>query len=534
MQKWRNDCLELCGALTTRLMELAEFLDSLLTNKDVLKTISQDRRKIMRRSVDNSLDISKSFRRMSLSMTGANMTLNDTSLLAQLTSLTDVLHNSMAVCDEEANNKENLPANQVDRRSSRLDVQHAQSESEDWSEPDRQVSHERIGLDGAAMVSFRNSPLKSNQEPADSSNSSNSDPEKARRSAATLRLQSRIADLERQLTGRNECNAQLADQLCEQMQKIQQLEAKIKELEQHEAGGDGDELVRVRSHLLESKELELLQMQQELKTCSVDLRVATMKMQSLQEEIVDMKQRHDRDIDQIMQEQRTHSETAKTTLIERHRLEIQQNYVHQSEHQLLSQTVDVQRREIARLERLVQELNQHESELKEAIVEGERKVRSMKKSLDEVTLAMSAGVLERRKLLTERNILQQSVERMENFSPDLGIESDAGCRTSGSDNERQNRSAPAQLATTDGGRRVQDEKKRKYPHLYYLSCFSYVGYSFRYKLYFPIFVYYYNDIIKERVFNIQFSLFECPILSICSTFTSWFRINCLFLWFRVD
>lgn len=580
--KWRNDCLEVCGALTIRLRELAEFLDSLLSNKDVLNAIAQDRRKMMRSSVDKSLDISKSFRRMSLSMTGGtNFTLNDSNLLNQLTSLTDVLHNSMSVVDESmmVQDKENRPSNKCEqRRTSRLDTTQesemvrrmaqlkTQSESEDWSEPDRQVSHERIGLDGSAMLihSYRNSPNKHNHEMTNSSSASNSEPgsDRARRNASAVRLQSRVGDLEKQLAERNEINAELAEHLSEKVQTIQELEEKIAQLDQKKPDsneGDGNSM----RESLEQKNADLLRMQQERDTFAVDLRVATMKLTSLQQELTDLKKRHNQDVDEIMQEQRTNIEIAKRNMTERHQIDVQQNYVSRSEYDVLGHTVVEQQQEIVTLERLVQDLRENEAELKAEIMESERNVRSLKKSLDDATLLSSAGILERNKLKAEIEELQtllnalqiernaelvtinelrsrlnsclplqniavsssgnnlgrsassgnvryamraqlssthcgfrssssadeKALLRSENFSPDLGIESDAGCRTSGSDTERQNRSAPAKMGigATVAGSFVEEDENCEYicpKHFAKFIPFATITYTLDFR-YFP-------------------------------------------------
>lgn len=547
--KWRNDCLEVCGALTIRLRELAEFLDSLLSNKDVLNAIAQDRRKMMRSSVDKSLDISKSFRRMSMSMIGAtNFTLNESNLLNQLTSLTDVLHNSMAVVDHSmvVDDKENRPTNKTERRTSRLDMSHesdlgwrlaqlkTQSESEDWSEPDRQVSHERIGLDGAAM--YRNSPNKHNHE-TNTSSASNSEAasDKARRNTSAVRLQSRIGDLEKQLTERNDKNAQLTKHLSEKVQTIQELEEKIEKYSQQVNTSSSHDNVNSIRAALEQKEDDLLRMQQERDSASVDLRLATMKLASLQQEMTELKKRHSQDVDDIMQEQRTNIEKAKQNMTERHQIDIEQNYVLRNDYDALGNTVVEQQQEIATLQRLVQDLRENEDELKAEIMESERNVRALKKSVDDATLLSSAGVLERNRLKSEKEELQtilnalqiernadlvtinelrsqlnsylplQSIPlssnslgrsassgnvryairtqlsathcgfrsssstdekalRLENFSPDLGIESDAGCRTSGSDTERQNRSAPAYMGNVVVGSFVEEDENCEYLH----------------------------------------------------------------------
>lgn len=529
--KWRNDCMEVCGALTIRLRELAEFLDSLLSNKDVLNVIAQDRRKMMRSSVDQSLDISKSFRRMSLSMTGGiNFTLNDSNLLSQLTSLTDVLHNSMARLDVSAtvNDKENRPANKFDRRTSRLEATQesesirratplkAKSESEDWSEPDRQVSHERIGLDGSTMLthSYRTSPNKHSHDMANTSSASNSEPgsDKARRNASAVRLQSRVADLEKQLSDRNELNAQLAEHLRQKVQTIEELEAKVGASVAHDTSASECERMR---ESLQDQEQELMRLQQERDSYAMELRLANMKLESLKQEVLELKKRHNKDVDEIMQEQRINIETAKRNMAERHQVDIEQNYVQRNEYDDLYSSVMEKQQEIVTLERLVHDLRDNEAELKEEIMESERNLRTVKKSLDDATLLSSAGALERIRLKAEKEELQRVLDalhgdarnvsttkygnalgrsvssgnvryamrtqlsathcgfgssssadekalRLENFSPDLGIESDAGCRTSGSDTERQNRTAPAKMGASVVGSFVEEDENCEY------------------------------------------------------------------------
>lgn len=77
---WRAESAEMCCILTSRLDELAGFLDSLLKNKDILSVLAQDHQKAMREAVDNSLDLSRS-----LSMSGqGRLSLNEQSLISDV------------------------------------------------------------------------------------------------------------------------------------------------------------------------------------------------------------------------------------------------------------------------------------------------------------------------------------------------------------------------------------------------------------------------------------------------------------------
>lgn len=170
---WRVECKDVCMLLTTRLEELAGFLDCLLKHKEVLSVLGHDRRKVMRKAVDKSLDLSRSLNptmSTSFSMT-SNFSLNEISF-AHLTNLTGLFESSK-MCKtseshdddlkvEDAAQKERRdldfkPKKQGGHRKS-LELEN-QSESEAWSEPDRMVSIARIGLEEPSSLK---TPVKSN------------------------------------------------------------------------------------------------------------------------------------------------------------------------------------------------------------------------------------------------------------------------------------------------------------------------------------------------------------------------------------
>lgn len=84
-EKLRQETVNLCSILTTRLEELAHFLDSLLKHRSVLGMLGSKQRSAIKQAVDQSLDLSKS---LSMSI------MNEEQCLAQLSSITGVLNTS--------------------------------------------------------------------------------------------------------------------------------------------------------------------------------------------------------------------------------------------------------------------------------------------------------------------------------------------------------------------------------------------------------------------------------------------------------
>lgn len=82
-EKLRLETVNLCSLLTTRLEELAHFLDSLLKLKSVLGVLGSKQRSAIKQAIDQSLDLSKS---LSVSM------MNEDQSLAQLSSISGLLN----------------------------------------------------------------------------------------------------------------------------------------------------------------------------------------------------------------------------------------------------------------------------------------------------------------------------------------------------------------------------------------------------------------------------------------------------------
>lgn len=440
--KWRLDCADVCGMLTLRLKELAEFLDSLLKHKDILGVLAQDRRKAMRKAVDKSLDLSNSLNNISLSMTG-RFSVN-ASNFTNISSLSDILNCSL-------DNKENLELSHFDHQSQsvsnqsmliemlRAEVRNLKgeveknvrkerkavpiviepnSDSEAWSEPDRNVSLARIGLEESSKFT------KSGRSPSkfhDVSTASEDDVNRLSRRNSSLKYQERIAELELLIAERDN---QILKTQCTLVEKDNRLkEEHLKLLEMNEdldkhrnvnemleieivefktkVQQDAGELNRLKG-LLSEKVAALEKLTSERDASDVDLRVATMKLNSLQADIEEMKTRHDREIDEIMANQSSAIEKIKRDLNDKFKSDLEKDWVAKAKHEEVLRQLETATKQYCESEDVVYLMKETENELNAQIIDAEKNVRTMRKSLDEASLLASTASVERSKAMSEK------------------------------------------------------------------------------------------------------------------------------------
>lgn len=445
--KWRQDCADVCGMLTVRLKELAEFLDSLLKHKDILGVLAQDRRKAMRKAVDKSLDLSNSLNNISLSMTG-RFSVNESNF-TNISSLSDILNFSL-------DNKENSHRSSFDQSTHsqsmliemlRAEVKNLKgeveknvkkerkavpividpnSDSEAWSEPDRNVSLARIGLEESSKFSNSGrSPSKFHND-SKSTTASEDDINKSLRKNSALKYQERIAELELLIAERDnqilktQCTLVEKDnrlkeehlkllEINDDLQKYknvnEMLEIEIVEFKtkvQHDAG----ELKRLKE-LLSEKVTALDKITSEREASEVDLRVATMKLSSLQAEIEDMKNRHDREIDEIMENQSKVIENIKRDLNDKFKCDLEKDWVAKAKHDEILRQLELATKRYTESESVVDLMKETEMELNAQIIDAEKNIRLLRKSLDEASLLASQASVERSKAMSEKLTLEK-------------------------------------------------------------------------------------------------------------------------------
>lgn len=377
--------------------ELAGFLDSLLKHKDVLSVLAQDRHKAMRKAVDNSLDLSRS---LSMSSQG-RLSLNEQSFISDVLKdsffagrfsfdetdrrnslLIENLRTEVQTLKSELDRMK-LETSSVDMRRERNVVRHLpqvnelNSDSEEWSEPDRQVSHERIGLDESIkMNAHMRSPATKYKSVASSSASEDPNDSRLARKNSVLRFQERILDLESQLIVKH---TELTDMQASRdslQEQIDHLNADIDNMERMHKD-EIDELID-----RETEKLELLREQ------------LTMQF--------------DKDLNDKIKAEKEH---------------IMRHHVPRPEFDELSHQYEELEKRLIDSENLLQLMRDNENETKQLISEKEQMIRDLKRVADEATLSISKVVLERTKFMNERDHLEKLSREMKEKYDTLATES---------------------------------------------------------------------------------------------------------------
>lgn len=441
---------------------MAGFLDTLLKNKDVLSVLAQDRHKAMRKAVDRSLDLSRSLN-MSISINPGRPSINEKSLM-QISSLTELLNDSYfgesfnhiqddkeknlnkdasiieslraevkslkteleKVNAETGNNGSSGSLENIrrDRSSRNLLPNFAHnSESEAWSEPDRKVSHERIGLDDPVKLNTHvRSPCSAKYKGGDASSSASDDNNNSRliRKNSVLRLQEKIIELETQLSAKNsellniQNDAILADNI--QSEESEKLTAITNELEQcrnqnkslqdslnelkkgyaaldREYENQNDKAMlehkKLRDELENEKNLLKKEISKlnEVHASQID---AMISQESVKFELL-RQQLNDKFNKDLAEEMRMHKEQMSHDWVSRVKYEKQTQQYHELE------------RRLGDSETLLQLMRDNETAIGAQIMEKEKNIRALKRNLDEITLQTSKAVLERTKFMNERD-----------------------------------------------------------------------------------------------------------------------------------
>lgn len=453
--KWRRQCADLCATLSTRLEELAGFLNSLLKHKDVLGVLAVEKRKAMRRAVDRSLDLSKSLN-MTLSVSGLSMI--DQSL-AELHNLSDILGDvEMGLANETFNSHEELHGvsssqqsietlkaenkalkkeldkrrsadNKKERRSLPLSVmlENRESESEAWSEPDRKVSLARIGLEDHSASLMPPPKEQPNIQQAETDSDLSESAQMDNRSTKS-RTQERINQLEQVIQQREnrilEIQCQLVDAdnlLKKEKLRVEEVSHELEELrvrnkELH------DDLVAIGSQepsnlhnetmllqQIEEKSRSLEKIQEERERLIVESRLAEMQINSMKDDMENMKQRHEEALRKADERQKEQLSLLRQEMEEHLQQALQEKEEEFEEYR--KQLTDLQRHYME-AQRSIECLQENEHELKQTLVESELAARNLQKQIDESTLRASKATTERVKALNDKLQVEKRLEEL--------------------------------------------------------------------------------------------------------------------------
>lgn len=431
---WRMECKEVCMLLTTRLEELAGFLDCLLKHKEVLSVLGHDRRKVMRKAVDRSLDLSRSLNptmSTSFSMT-SNFSLNDMSF-PPLNNITGLLEtskfcrtfNSHEAELEGESQKRDLdlkPKKQGNRKSLELENH---SESEAWSEPDRLVSIARIGLEEPSSLK---TPVKSK----DNDSADTEDGLDSRRSKS--KALEKINSLEEMISHRDnkllEVQCELVDadnrlkkenmriiELCREIDTLKSVnEVLVSENHELKSQCQDNSKFTVECNYLQKQLTEKNQMMEKLleerEKLRVEVRVTEIKIKT-QEESFAKDISH---IKQTTQEELRLSKEQMNQAIKEKELQLKESLEKDWVARNLYEQLEIEYHEIEKKLNDANEsiafLQENEKELEKHLVENEKAMRSLKKSLDDATLQASKTIQDRTKALSEKLRLEETVQEL--------------------------------------------------------------------------------------------------------------------------
>ncbi|XP_040162379.1 centrosomin isoform X7 [Anopheles arabiensis] len=352
------------------------------------------------------------------------------------------------------------------------------SDSEAWSEPDRGVSLARIGLEDSSSALLRQKngpaggPTASLSSPTSGTAalelSSTSDNEPgllaavgltSQRKSATVaemkQLQETVASLSKELQDKNGTLLTVQSQLVDldselQRERIRAAKAQTEATEtrqlserwerdaavhreqaeqaaQRLAALEGD--IRQRDALIEK-------LRKEREQAAVDLRVAMMKLETMQSEYGELQQRHRRELDAMLAKEQQQLEELRQSLTESFRNELQlkqqsfdtalaQNYISKNIHQEKVRELDELHYRLEDAHNDLSAMAEAEEQLRRQLADCERSAAAMKKSLDEATLQASKAAIERTKALNEKRQLETELGFAHDELEQLKVEKNA-------------------------------------------------------------------------------------------------------------
>ncbi|XP_039433740.1 centrosomin isoform X3 [Culex pipiens pallens] len=467
-QRWRKDCMDLCAISTARLEELAGFLDSLLRNKEFSGSLPVDRRKAMRKAVDRSLDLSRSLN-MSISVTGFSLPESSLAHLSCLSGYLDAGEDSLLEANKEnradesvgsvAKVIETLKAENRELRGqlaghNKKDVRRKiipalaepLSDSEAWSEPDRDVSQARIGLEERTSLPNSASKVKSVvtrggvlQELSSTSENENvgylkkhtAELKQLQETVGTLTgalqekdskildVQSRLVDLDNKLQEERMKASRMQAELENTRQVNQRLE-KENGVQQDRSKTNEKRLEELTREIQQKDEV-LEKLRKEREQAFVDLRVAVMKLDNLRTEHQEVQQKHKDQIETLLAQERQRLEDLRRDLSESFNSQLKakqasfeaslsESYISKNIHQEKLQELQEVMFRLDDTEMQLLGMSEDQARLKKQLQDAESAVQSMRKTLDETTLQASKAAIERTKALNEKRQLEDELK----------------------------------------------------------------------------------------------------------------------------
>ncbi|KAG5667763.1 hypothetical protein PVAND_015733 [Polypedilum vanderplanki] len=426
-----------CGVLLERLEELIKFLSSLLQNKDITGLLGHEIQKAITRAVDRNPNLAISLNN-SFTQNLSEMSMIDfVESFASSTvgeSLVDSLENFSFKTDGNkmmASNSSNKGKKNM-RRSLILQKHQSEQESEEWSEPDRDCSRERIGL-SAAEIKKRTPTTSDEEDLCDFQGFINTGEHRLVKKTEWTLIHEKIKSLESLLQEKNdkilEISSMLLDSENETKMKILQIRKKLEETESdlqhyknlyHQVTTEKCEILKTlneKENSLEQTRKEKDKINAEHKALMTKFESQKSKLHEEENKLQSLKVEYElkcTTYDQLLSVSEKRESAFKD--------ELQQNWVRKTVYNQL--LYDLERKQ-ARLKDYQQKFSSLEGEMKimqAQIIESDEKLDKITKNLDTATLQLSAASLERSKALNEKRSLEMKLKKSNEDFQKLNIE----------------------------------------------------------------------------------------------------------------
>ncbi|EDS36864.1 centrosomin [Culex quinquefasciatus] len=446
----------------------ANMTRSRLNETGVSGSLPVDRRKAMRKAVDRSLDLSRSLN-MSISVTGFSLPESSLAHLSCLSGYLDAGEDSLLEANKEnradesvgsvAKVIETLKAENRELRGqlaghNKKDVRRKiipalaepLSDSEAWSEPDRDVSQARIGLEERTSLPNSASKVKSVvtrggvlQELSSTSENENvgylkkhtAELKQLQETVGTLTgalqekdskildVQSRLVDLDNKLQEERMKASRMQAELENTRQVNQRLE-KENGVQQDRSKSNEKRLEELTREIQQKDEV-LEKLRKEREQAFVDLRVAVMKLDNLRTEHQEVQQKHKDQIETLLAQERQRLEDLRRDLSESFNSQLKakqasfeaslsESYISKNIHQEKLQELQEVMFRLDDTEMQLLGMSEDQARLKKQLQDAETAVQSMRKTLDETTLQASKAAIERTKALNEKRQLEDELK----------------------------------------------------------------------------------------------------------------------------
>lgn len=441
--------------------ELARFLNSLLQKKDIIGQMGYELRRAITKAVDRSLNISRNVNQFSMDQSSH---LSDCSMI----DLVDSLQSSTIADDKSMidslrvenvklkteldsfkmfksgnpgcslNSSRSHKSQKNSRKSIASLLLKHQSESEEWSEPDRDVSQKRIGLKTDDPIVVKRNSTTSDDDNDDLDNFGN-DHKLVKKSDWRL-IQSKIKSLESLLQEKNdkiiEVSGMLLDSENDAKEKILQIRKRLEEadkdlkhyknLYQQTAA----EICELKNNLHEKDEAVNL-LKSEKDQLNVELRVLSSKHDSQVDKNRELKskfQQEEQKLHKLNVEYETKCQmfdqlvNASEKREQEIKDELQVNWIRKSIYNQLLHELEKKQERLKEYQQKFAAMEEDMKMMQNHMMDSEDRLEKISRSLDNATLQLSSASVERSKALNEKRMMESKLKKVSEDHQKLNIE----------------------------------------------------------------------------------------------------------------